>query len=141
MYRDDQCAVCGAALPPDHVYCREHAAEVDDRLHRIGALLDRVLDDLPQLARLVDEVAPETWDWLSEAAEEDEEWPPPLALRLLLHADQFDVDVDSEPGRVRVRLEADLHTWAAATDAAMRQGGLRLVAQACTKATGADAAY
>lgn len=141
MYRDDQCAVCGAALPPDHVYCREHAAEVDERLHRIGALLDRVLDDMPQLTQLLDEVAPETWDWLSEATDVDAEWPPPLPVRLLVHADQFDVDVDSEPGRVRVLLETDLHAWAAATDAAMRQVGLRRVAQACAKATGADAAY
>lgn len=141
MYRDDQCAVCGAALPPDHVYCRDHAAEVDDRLHRIGALLDRVLDGLPQLTQLLDEIAPETWDWLSEVTDVDEAWPPPLPLRLLVHADQFDVDVDSEPGRVRVLLETDLHAWAAATDAAMRQVGLRRVAQACAKATGADAAY
>lgn len=141
MYRDDQCAVCGVALPPDHVYCREHAAEVDDRLHRIGALLERVLDDLPQLTQLLDEVAPETWDWLSDAADVDDEWPPPLPLRLNLHADEFDVDVDSEPGRVRVLVETDLHTWAAATNTATRQVGLRRLAAACTKATGADAAY
>ena len=33
MYRDDLCAVCGESLPPDHLYCREHAAIVDDLLH------------------------------------------------------------------------------------------------------------
>lgn len=141
MYRDDQCAVCGAALPPDHVYCREHAAQVDDRLHRIGALLDRVLDDLPQLERLLAEVAPETWDWLADGAAVDADWPPALPLRLLLHADAFDVDVDSEPGQVRVRLETDLRTWSQVTGAAMDEVGLRRVAQACGKAAGADAAY
>lgn len=141
MYRDDQCAVCGAALPPDHVYCREHAAEVDDRLHRIGATLDRVLDDLPELARLVGEIAPETWEWLSDEAADPDEWPPPLDLRLHLHADQIDVDVDSEPGRVRVDLTTELIDWARAAADAMDRTKLRRVAQACADASGADAAY
>jgi hypothetical protein len=141
VYRDDQCAVCGAALPPDHVYCREHAAEVDDRLHRAGELLGRVIDDLPQLARLLDEIAPATWDWLSDEAGDMAEWLPPLALRLHVHADQLDVDVDSEPGRVRLDLEADLPTWCRATVTAMDDASLQRVAQACMEATGADAAY
>ena len=141
MYRDDECAVCGAALPPDHVYCREHAAEVDDRLHRVGELLGRVLDDLAQLARLLDEIAPATWDWLSDEAGDAAEWLPPLALRLHVHADQLDVDVDSEPGRVRLDLEADLPAWCGATVTAMEGASLRRVAQACMEATGADAAY
>ncbi|HEX6255877.1 MAG TPA: hypothetical protein VFZ70_08690 [Euzebyales bacterium] len=141
MYRDDQCAVCGASLPPDHVYCREHAAEVDDRLHRIGALLDRVLDDLPELAQLLGEVAPETWDWLADEVGDTDDWLPPLALRMQVHADQLDVDVDSEPGRVRLDVEADLMTWCATGVAAMDAARLRRVAQACAKATGADAAY
>jgi hypothetical protein len=141
VYRDDQCAVCGASLPPDHVYCREHAAQVDDRLHRIGALLDRVLDDLPELAQLLDEVAPDTWDWLADEVGDIDDWLPPLALRMHVHADQLDVDVDSEPGRVRLDVEADLLTWCATGAAAMDAARLRRVAQACTKATGADAAY
>ena len=141
MYRDDECAVCGAALPPDHVYCREHAAEVDDRLHRIGDLLERVLHDLPRLALLLDEIAPETWDWLSDDAGDSAEWLPPLALRLQVHADQLEVDVDSEPGRVRLDVEADLPTWCRATVAAMDAAALRRVALACAEAMGADAAY
>lgn len=141
MYRDDQCAVCGVALPPDHVYCREHAAEVDGRLHRIGQLLGRVLDDLPQLAKLLGEVAPDTWEWLSDEVGDSDEWLPPLALRLQVHADQLDVDVDTEPGRVRLDLEADLPDWCRATTAAMDAAALRRVADACLEATGADAAY
>jgi hypothetical protein len=141
VYRDDQCAVCGAALPPDHVYCREHAAEVDDRLHRIGATLDRVLDDLFELARLLSEIAPETWEWLSDESGDTDEWPPALDLRLRLHADQVDVDVDSEPGRVRVELDTELLDWARAAADAMERATLRRVAQACAEAKGADAAY
>jgi hypothetical protein len=141
VYRDDECAVCGAALPPDHVYCREHAAEVDDRLHRVGELLGRVLDDLPQLAQLLDEIAPETWEWLSDDAGATAGWLPPLALRLQVHADQLDVDVDSEPGRVRLDVEADLSAWCRTTVAAMDAASLRRVARACTEAMGADAAY
>ncbi len=141
MYRDDECAVCGAALPPDHVYCRAHAAEVDDRLHRIGELLGRVLVDLPQLARLLDEIAPETWEWLSDEVGDTAEWLPPLPLQLQVHADQLDVDVDSEPGRVRLDIEADLPAWCRTTVAAMDDAELRRVARACVEATGADAAY
>ncbi len=137
MYRDDECAVCGAALPPDHAYCREHAAEVDDRLHQIGSLLGRVLDDLPRLGRLLGEIAPQTWEWLSDLADDPSDWPPPLALRLHLHADQVDV----EPGRVRVDLEADVRGWCLASASAMDEARLRSVAHACASATGADATY
>lgn len=141
MYRDDECPVCGAALPPDHVYCREHAAEVDERLHRVGDLLHRVLDDLPRLSQLLDEIAPETWEWLSDETGDATAWPPPLALRLQVHADQFDVDVDSEPGRVRLDVECDLSAWCRTTVAATDDARLRRVAHACTETTGADAAY
>jgi hypothetical protein len=141
VYRDDQCAVCGAALPPDHVYCREHAAEVDDRLHRIGALLHRLLDDVPALARLLDQVAPETWEYLSDTMGIEEAWPPPLPLTLSLHADQLDVDVDSEPGRVRVTLEPELAGWLRTTATAFATIDLVSVAEACSRAEGADAAY
>jgi hypothetical protein len=141
VYRDDQCAVCGAALPPDHVYCREHAAEVDDRLHRIGATLTRVLDDLPELAQLIGEIAPETWEWLSDEVGADDEWPPALGVHLQLHADQVDVDVDREPGRVRVDLATELRDWVDAAAGAMERADLRRVARACADASGADAAY
>lgn len=141
MYRDDECAVCGAALPPDHVYCREHAGQVDDRLHRIGALLHRLVDDLPELTRLLGQVAPETWEWLSDTMERDEQWPPPLPLRLRLHADQVDVDVDNEPGQVSVDLEPELLTWCQTTVTAMQRTDLRELARACAQADGAGAAY
>jgi hypothetical protein len=141
VYRDDQCAVCGAALPPDHVYCREHADQVDDRLHEIGALLHRLADDLPALTRLLDQVAPETWEWLSDSMGMEEQWPPPLPVQMRLHADQVEVDVASEPGQVRVDLDADLLTWCDALRAAMEAADLRVVAQACAQAHGAGAAY
>jgi hypothetical protein len=141
VYRDDQCAVCGAALPPDHVYCREHAGQVDDRLHEIGALLRRLTDDLPTLTRLLDQVAPETWEWLSDSMGTEEQWPPPLPVQLHLYADQVEVDVASEPGQVRVDLDADLLTWCDALRAAMEAADLRVVAQACAQAQGAGAAY
>lgn len=141
MYRDDACAVCGVSLPPDHVYCREHAAQVDDRLHQIGDVLSRLLEDLPALTRLLDEVAPETWDWLSDVAGTSDDWPPDLALRLQLHADQLDVDVDSEPGRVRIDIESDLLAWCRSAVTAMDDAKLARVARACVEATGADAAY
>jgi hypothetical protein len=141
VYRDDECAVCGSALPPDHAYCREHAAQVDDRLHEIGVVLDRLLDDLPRLAQLLDEIAPQTWEWLSDESGDADVWPPPLVLRLHQHADEFEVDVDSEPGRVRIDLETPLRTWCHSTASAMDGVRLRTVAQACAQARGADAAY
>jgi hypothetical protein len=141
VYRDDQCAVCGAALPPDHVYCREHAGEVDDRLHEIGTLLHQLVDDVPALTRLLDQVAPETWEWLSDSMGREDQWPPPLPVRLRLHADQVEVDVASEPGQVLVDLEVDLRTWCDALREAIKATDLRTVAQACAQATGAGAAY
>ena len=141
MYRDDQCAVCGAALPPDHIYCREHAADVDERLHRIGAVLHRMLDDIAVLPGLVDQVAPETWEWLSDMMDSDERWPPQLRLDLRLHADQVEVDVDSEPGQLRVAVQPDLAHWCHTTGAAMDAADVRAVAWACEVAQGAGAAY
>lgn len=141
MYRDDECAVCGASLPPDHVYCREHAAQVDDRLHRVGVLLGRLLDDLPELTQLLGEIADETWDWLADEAGVTDDWPPALALRMQVHADQLEVDVDTEPGRVRLDVESDLHAWCAATTTAADAAKLRHLATACAEASGGDAAY
>ena len=133
--------MCGAALPPDHVYCREHAGQVDDRLHHIGELLQRIADDVPALTRLLDQVAPETWEWLSDSMGSDEQWPPPLAVRMRLHADQVDVDVAGDPGQVRVDLDADLATWCDALRTAIEATDLRAVADACLDAEGAGAAY
>lgn len=133
--------MCGAALPPDHVYCREHAGQVDDRLHQIGELLRRIADDVPALTRLLDQVAPETWEWLSDTMGSDEQWPPPLAVRMRLHADQVDVDVASDPGQVRVDLDADLLTLCDALRVAIEATDLRSIADACLHAEGAGAAY
>lgn len=141
MYRDDQCAVCGAALPPDHAYCREHAAQVDDRLHEVGALLRRLTTDVTELARLVGQVAPETWEYLSDTMGSDAQWPPVLPLTLGLHPDQVDVEVDGAPGRVRVVLEPELETWLRATSAAFATIDLGAIAEACAQAEGAGAAY
>jgi hypothetical protein len=123
------------------VYCREHAGEVDDRLHQIGALLHRLTQDVPALTRLLGQVAPETWEWLSDSMGVDEDWPPALPVRLRLHADQVEVDVASEPGQVLVDLDVDLRTWCDALREAMDKTDLRTVAQACAQATGAGAAY
>jgi hypothetical protein len=141
VYRDDQCAVCGAALPPDHVYCREHAGQVDDRLHEIGVLLRRIADDVPALTRLLGQVAPETWEWLSDTMGSDEQWPPSLAVQMRLHADQVDVDVANDPGQVTVDLDADLLTLCDALRVAIEATDLNSVADACVDAQGAGAAY
>ena len=144
MYRDDVCAVCGESLPPDHFYCREHAAEVDDRLHDIGALLERVGADLPALAALLDDIAPETWDWLAEQCETDDEellWPPTPRLDLRVHADEVDVDVDSEPGRVRITVQTGLQPLLEALAASFAAADLGRVATASRRAEGADATH
>lgn len=108
MYRDDICAVCGESLPPDHFYCREHGATVDDRLHEIGELLPRVAADTARLAALFAQIAEETWDYLAEQSDDDPQWPPVPAVELRADADDIDVDVDSEPGFVSVRLSLPL---------------------------------
>jgi hypothetical protein len=104
MYRDDTCAVCGESLPPDHFYCREHGAEVDDRLHEIGALIPRVTADLHRLGELLDQTAQETWDYLAELQPDDPDWPPAPRVEVSADAEEVDVDVDSEPGYVSIRL-------------------------------------
>ena len=90
MYRDDLCAVCGESLPPDHLYCREHAAIVDDLLHEVGERLPRVVEDLERLAWLVQAIAPETWDFLAEDHPDDPLWPP--SPTTTLRADGGEVD-------------------------------------------------
>ena len=154
MYRDDTCAVCGESLPPDHFYCREHGAQVDDRLHAIGELLPRVLDDVAELAGLLDGVAQETWDYLAERAAEDgddggdgdgggdePEWPPVPDLHLRADADDVEVDVDTEPGFVRVHLRRPLQELLAALAVAADVPELRRLADACAAAEGADGTH
>ncbi len=143
MYRDDQCAVCGEALPPDHFYCREHAAGVDERLHEIGALVERVSHDVPRLTDLLDKVAPETWDWLADRISDDAEpmWPAQPPVDLVVHADEVDVDVDKEPGRVRIRLRTDLRTLLKVLDDGLRGADASRLTAACIGAEGANATH
>lgn len=139
MYRDDACAVCGESLPPDHFYCREHAAGVDDRLHEFGATLARWLDDLDHIVTLLAQVAPETWDYLADSEADDPLWPPVPAVELRADPEEITVDVDSKPGLVRVRLGVGLLPLLAAL--AEATGKLRGMAAACAKAEGANATH
>ena len=139
--------MCGESLPPDHFYCREHSAGVDDRLHEIAALLRRVAADVPRLAELLDQVAQETWDYLAEGQtgsatpEDDPDWPPALTFALRAHPDDVDVDVDSEPGQVRVNLTVRLPALMAALETALRRPDLRMLADAAGAAEGANATH
>lgn len=143
MYRDDACPACGESLPPDHLYCREHAAGVDDRLHEIGELVARLGDDLPRLAGLLGTIAPETWDWLAEDVVGDDslDWPPAPPFTLHAHADEVDVDVDTEPGRVRIEVSTDVRSVLEALQRAWSAGDLARLADACRSATGAGATH
>ncbi len=140
MYRDDTCAVCGESLPPDHFYCREHAADVDDRLHRIAEVLPALRSELDDAHALLTGIAEETWDYVAENDPRDPEWPPTAGLTLRLDPAQVDVDVDSEPGYVRVALQLPL---ADLLDAALR--GLAAADEpflgACRDAGGANATH
>lgn len=141
MYRDDVCAVCGESLPPDHLYCREHAADVDDRLHEIGALLGRAVEDVPRLAGLLRQVAQETYDWVADGHDDEPEWPPVLPLSLRLAPEDVDVDVDSEPGMVRVSLRPSLAVLLAAVAGALDTEEAARFAAACADAEGANATH
>ncbi|CAN5875194.1 MAG: hypothetical protein M3R09_01295 [Actinomycetota bacterium] len=141
MYRDDTCAVCGDPLPPDHFYCRRHAATVDDRLHEIGELLGRAVADLPRLATLLGQVAQETWDYLADGEVDAPQWPPVPPVELRAHADEVDVDVDTEPGRVRLSVTAGISPLLAALAAGLDTADVRRLARACSAAQGADATH
>jgi hypothetical protein len=141
MYRDDVCAVCGESLPPDHFYCREHAAGVDDRLHEIGSRLPRLLEELANLTELLDGVAEETWDYLAEDEPDDPIWPPVPTVLVRADAEDIDVDVDSEPGYVAVRLQLGLPALLAALAAGLDTEDLRRAAAACRAAEGANSTH
>ncbi|QBI21349.1 hypothetical protein ER308_18440 [Egibacter rhizosphaerae] len=148
MYRDDACAVCGESLPPDHFYCREHAAGVDDRLHEVGRLLARLADDVPRLAERLAEVAPETWDWLADeeerAADADDEevvWPPTAPLRLRAHHDEVEVVEDDEPGMVRLSIACDLATLLEGLARGLDEGRAHRLARACAEAEGGNVTH
>ncbi len=134
MYRDDVCAVCGESLPPDHLYCRAHAAEVDDIVRRIGELLPRVTADLSTLATDLSHIADETWDFLAEDEPDDPVWPPVPEVRLRTDADEVDVDVDTEPGMVRARITASLSDLLSAVADALRRADLDRFSEACAAA-------
>jgi hypothetical protein len=141
MYRDDVCAVCGESLPPDHFYCREHAATVDQRLHEIAGLLDGVREDVARLAGLVGEVAGETWDYLAEAQPDDPAWPPAPQLALRVLPEEIDVDVDPEGAYVRVDVRAPLHQLLGALSAALDDRRLQRLSAACRHVEGANATH
>lgn len=141
MYRDDVCAVCSESLPPDHLYCREHAAEVDDRLREIGALLPRVLDDLARLGELVGAIAEPTWDYVAEDEDDDPVWPPVPHLEALADAEEVDVEVDADPGYVRLVLRLGLGPLLTAVSGALDTPELRRLAEACARAEGANATH
>jgi hypothetical protein len=141
MYRDDVCAVCAEALPPDHFYCREHAAEVDERLHEIGALVPRVAADVGRLATLLGEVAGITWDYLAEDEPGDPDWPPVPRVELRADADELAIDVDTEPGYVRASLAVPLQRLLGAVHSALDTPDLRRLAEACRQIQGAGATH
>ena len=141
MYRDDVCAVCGESLPPDHFYCREHAATVDDRLHEIGSLLPRVAQDVSRLAELLGQVAGETWDYLAEAEPDDPPWPPVPEVSLRADPEEIDVDVDSEPGYVRARLRIGLAPLLEAVAAGLSTSEWQRAADAAAHSEGANATH
>lgn len=141
MYRDDVCAVCGESLPPNHFYCREHGAVVDERLQALGTLLGDVIDDLGHLARLLDQVAPETWDYLAEQEDDDPDWPPVPHVVLLADAEEVSVDVDAEPGMVRVTLDVGLQPLLAALARGLDAPSLHRLAAAAATAKGANATH
>ncbi len=141
MYRDDVCAVCGESLPPDHLYCRDHAAIVDDLLHELGALLPRLGTDLSRAAQLITQIAPETWDFLAEQTEEDPEWPPRPTLETTTDGEDLDVDIDSEPGKVTIRLTADLATLLADLASAIERSGVDAMAEQARVAEDAGATH
>lgn len=141
MYRDDTCAVCGDSLPPDHFYCREHAATVDERLREIGDLLPRVTADVRQLGSLMGQIAQETWDYLAEQQDDDPEWPPVPLVDLHADADEVDVDVDSEPGYVRVQLQMPLAAVLAALAESLGAPQWERIAGAATAAEDLNATH
>ena len=141
MYRDDTCAVCGESLPPDHLYCREHAATVDDRLHDIAALLPRVTEDAARLAELLGSVHEETWEFLAESEADDPEWPPTPLVSVTADAEDIDIDVDTEPGMVQLRMQVPAGAVLAAVADALRHDRFARFNEVIAKAHGLNATH
>lgn len=134
VYRDDLCAICQDSLPPDHLYCRECAATVDDLLHEIGAMTPRLLDDLGRLAELLSSIAPDTWDFLAEQHDDDPLWPSRPTVQVRTDGGDVDVDVDAEPGMVTVRATLTLPALLEAVRDALRASDLPRMAAAAAEA-------
>ena len=142
MYRDDTCAVCGESLPPDHFYCREHGATVDERLHEIGRLLPRVAADLRQLGRVMDGIAQETWDYLAEQLDDDPQWPPRPVVLMPADAEDVTVEVfESVPGAVRLELTVPAAMILQALAAGLEGDEWQRVARTTAAAEGADGTH
>jgi hypothetical protein len=142
VYRDDTCAVCGESLPPDHFYCREHAATVDDRLHEIGRLLPQVAADVLELGRLLDGIAQETWDYLAEQHDDDPEWPPRPSVLMPADADDVNVEVfESIPGTVRLELTVPTAMALQAVAAALAADDWQRLADVAANATETNATH
>lgn len=141
VYRDDRCAVCGEALPPDHFYCAEHGATVDDRLRALGSGLGRLLEALRASAALAPGIAEQTWAWLEECDGADGDWPPAPAVAATAEAEDIDVDVASDPGKVTLDLRLPLPELLAALAAALDTPDLHRLAAHLAAADGADATH
>ena len=142
MYRDDTCAVCGESLPPDHFYCREHSATVDERLHEIGRLLPQVAADARQLGRLLAGIAQETWDYLAEQHDDDPEWPPRPVVLMPADADDVNLEVfESVPGAVRLELTTPADMVLQAVGAALNEEQWAAFAAAAAAADGMNATH
>ena len=141
MYRDDTCAVCGESLPPDHLYCREHAADVDARLHQVGELLPRITADLSGLAQLLRGVHEETWEYLAQNQPDDPDWPPSPHVQVTADAEEVDIDVDTEPGMVRVALQVPAATVLQAVARALTGPEFDRLAAAAAAAEGLNATH
>ncbi len=136
MYRDDRCAVCGEALPPDHFYCATHGADVDERLRALGGALGRLVGELGEAAALAPGIAQATWDWLAG----DEDWPPVADVELLADADDVTVDV-ADPGTVKVRVRVPLPDLLTALHAALSRDDIHGLGSVLVSAEGADATH
>lgn len=141
MYRDDVCAVCGESLPPDHFYCRRHGAEVDARLHAIADHLPTVQRSAADAARLLRGVAEETWDYVAESQDDDADWPPRATVTWTVDTEAVEVDVDEEPGMVRVQIAVDLPELLETVAGALAEAQRRGFVAACADVEGADATH
>ena len=133
--------MCGESLPPDHFYCREHAAEVDDRLHAIAGRLPGLHADVQDVRELVTGIAEETWDYIAESDPSDPDWPPDVNVSLRVDTDQVEVDVDEEPGYVQVRLRLSLDELLDVAGQGLAQANREHFITACADVSGANATH